>query len=39
MAKKITHKHIKSQITIKDIIQGNARNDGDRRQFKISYAN
>lgn len=39
LVKKMTYKHIKGQITIKDIFQGNARNDGDRRQFMISYAN
>lgn len=39
LVKKMTYKHIKSQITIKDIFQGDARSYGDRRQFLISYAN
>ena len=39
MVKKMTHKHIKSQVTIKDTFQGVARNNHDRREFVISYAN
>lgn len=39
LVKKMTYKHIKSQITIKDIFQGDARNDHNRRWFMISYAN
>lgn len=35
----MTYKHIKSQKTVKDIIQGKAESDQDRRRFVISYAN
>ena len=39
MVKKMTHKCIKGQVTIKDTFQGSARNDHNRRQFVISNAN
>ena len=35
----MAHKHIKSQITIKDIFQDDVSNDYDRRHLVISYAN
>lgn len=39
LVRKMAHKHIKSQITIKDIFQDDVSNDHDRRHLVISYAN